>query len=188
MAASNDPFFSAVQNAAATRTYRLAVRLGLSREDREDLMQDLTEDMLALAGKFDPAKSSAATFTGVVSQHRTTELLNEWNKDRSRLEFAAQAPASNDLNDSGPMDSVLDCVLQIWSEETDLFANYDTMHDLEMAIAYMSDEQVDLIRLLAAHQDQPSAAKASGISSSNFYRRIDDLKMHLRMFGFKSSA
>jgi len=52
----------------------------------------------------------------------------------------------------------------------------------------MSDEQRSLFDLLAAHQDVPAAAKASGMSSATFYRRVDDLRMHLRMFGIRPAA
>ena len=52
----------------------------------------------------------------------------------------------------------------------------------------MNDEQVDLFQLLTAHQDLPSAAMASGLSSATFYRRVADLQMHLRMFGIKTAA
>ena len=52
----------------------------------------------------------------------------------------------------------------------------------------MSDEQRSLFDLLAAYQDVPSAAKASGMSSATFYRRVADLQMHLRMFGIRPAA
>lgn len=188
MKASNDPFFNAARNAAATRTYRLAVRLGLSREDREDLEQDLIVDMLEHSGKFDPSRSSAATFTGVLSQHRAAELLINRSADRCRLEFGLGAPASNDP-EFGPrldMDSIN--LTPVWADDADLFEHSNTLHDLEMAIAHMTEDQADLMQLLGVHQDIPSAVKASGMSSATFYRRLDDLKMHLRMFGFKSSA
>jgi predicted DNA-binding transcriptional regulator AlpA len=52
----------------------------------------------------------------------------------------------------------------------------------------MSDEQRSLYELLALHQDLPAAARVSGMSSATFYRRVADLEMHLRMFGFKTAA
>ena len=52
----------------------------------------------------------------------------------------------------------------------------------------MSEEQASLFRLLALHQELPAAAKASGLPSATFYRRVADLQMHLRMFGIRPAA
>lgn len=45
-----------------------------------------------------------------------------------------------------------------------------------------------MFALLEVHQSLPTACKASGVSTATFYRRVADLQMHLRMFGFKSAA
>ena len=37
-------------------------------------------------------------------------------------------------------------------------------------------------------QDLPGASKASGVSRATFYRRVIELQMHLRMFGFRSAS
>lgn len=68
-------YLDAALSAAATRTYRLAARLGLPSADREDLQQELLLDLLERAPGFDPQRACANTFTGVVSQHRAVELL-----------------------------------------------------------------------------------------------------------------
>ena len=34
----------------------------------------------------------------------------------------------------------------------------------------------------------PDACKVSGVSCATFYRRVADLQLHLRMFGFRSAA
>jgi DNA-directed RNA polymerase specialized sigma24 family protein len=188
MKATNDPFFDAVMNAAATRTYRMATRFGLSAADREDILQELVLDMLERAGQFDPTKGSAGTFTGMVSQHRATELLDSLIKDRQRLCFGYGLQASNDPEFEEVVTYDSDNVVPIWGADLDLFADSDVLHDLETALAYMTDEQAALFQLLEAHQDLPSAAKACGMSSATFYRRVADLQMHLRMFGFKSAA
>jgi hypothetical protein len=65
MTHANDPFFEAVKNAAATRTYRMAARFGLPAAEREDIQQELILDMLERADQFDPAPmatSNSPTF------------------------------------------------------------------------------------------------------------------------------
>jgi transcriptional regulator of acetoin/glycerol metabolism len=69
-----------------------------------------------------------------------------------------------------------------------LFAESETLRDIQTALSYMNNEQARLFELLVAHQDLPAAAKASGMSSATFYRRVADLQMHLRMFGIRPAA
>ena len=76
----------------------------------------------------------------------------------------------------------------MWADDSDLFSDTDALRDLETALAYVNDEQVELFQLLSAHQDLPSACKASGISTATFYRRVSELQLHLRMFGFRTAA
>ncbi len=92
----NDAYIKSALDAAATRTYRMAARFGLSPADREDLQQELILDLLEHQEKFDPTKGSAGTFTGMVSKHRSAELLDRLMKDRSRLSFIGHLGANAD--------------------------------------------------------------------------------------------
>ncbi len=89
------------------------------------------------------------------------------------------------LGESDPRDEI---VVSLWAEDRDFFEDSNTLHDVEAALAYMDGEQLALFDLLQAHQDLPGACRASGLSSATFYRRVADLQMHLRMFGFRSAA
>jgi hypothetical protein len=62
------------------------------------------------------------------------------------------------------------------------------LHDLRAAINFMNSDQSELLDLICAHPDLVSACAASGISTASFYRRINDLRMHLRMFGLRDVA
>ena len=87
-------YLDAALAAAATRTYRLAVRLGLPSADRQDIHQELLLDLLERAPGFDPQRACANTFTGVVSQHRAVELLDALMKDRARMCFFSRVNIS----------------------------------------------------------------------------------------------
>lgn len=116
------------------------------------------------------------------------DFLRRLNSDRARISFGFGAPSANDL-DAEPEDSALDDSTEpLWSQDQDLFAQSDTLHDLQIALAYMNDEQRNLFELLKVHQTLPDACKACGTASATFYRRFADLQMHLRMFGFKAAA
>ena len=206
---ANDPFYCAAVGAAKTRTYRAAFTAGLSPTEREDLYQEILLDIYERKGQFNPTRGAPGTFTGLVSTHRTADFLNARKADKQKLVFAEpehvdtlevvaidraihgyfpSQPSAND-EDGRHIDSDHPQELfSNWDGDDDLFSNSSTQHDLLTALAYMSDEQRSLFDLLAAHQDVPDAAKASGMYSATFYRRVDDLRMHLRMFGIRPAA
>ncbi len=189
MTSINDDYFKAMCNAAATRT-AAAARIGLNSWEREDMRQELMVDMLARQKGFDPTRGNAGTYTGRVSKHRVGELVNDLIKDRQHLIFPGAASASNDPDYAEPAEDWPVNVVPMWSDDRDLFADSDTLHDLQVALTHMSEEQLDLFRLLERHQDVPSAARAAcsvGMSSATFYRRVYELRMHLRMFGIKAA-
>ena len=182
-------YLDAALAAAATRTYRLAARLGLPSGDREDIHQDLLLDLLERAPGFDPQRASANTYTGVVSRHRAVELVDALMKDRARMCFhSGGAAAANDPQMDEPDEYDGDNVVPMWAEDRDLFSDSRALMDLQKALIYMSDEQLAFFELLETHQDLPSAWKACGVSSATFYRRVAEMRMHLRMFGFRSAA
>ena len=182
-------YLDAALAAAATRTYRLAVRLGLPSGDREDMHQELLLDLLERAPGFDPQRASANTYTGVVSKHRAVELVDALMKDRARMCFlSGGTAAANDPQMDEPDEYDGDNVVPMWAEDRDLFSDSMALMDLQKALIYMNDEQLAFFELLETHQDLPSAWKACGVSSATFYRRVAEMRMHLRMFGFRSAA
>lgn len=183
-----DPYLQAAQNAAAARTYRLAVRHGLPAAEREDLHQDILLELLERAPHYDAAKGSVGTFTGVISEHRAIEWQDRFIKDRSRLRFGAVTEAANDPDLADGTTAADDPASAMWAEDRDLFADSDTLRALERAVTLLDEEQAALFDLLAAYQDLPDACTASGMPSATFYRRVTELRMHLRMFGLKAAA
>ena len=193
---ANDPYFDAAVNAARVRTHQLAARHGLSAAEREDIQQELMLDLLEHRHKFDPAKGSPGTFTGMVSKHRAVELLDGLIKQRMRYtDFGTAAQMMGAANDpemgSSKADSADDCIDSIHFKrdpDHDFFTDGMAMHDLNAAIAFMNGEQSALLDLLTEHSDIASACAASGLSTPTFYRRVHELRMHLRMFGLRDVA
>lgn len=184
-------YVQSMKVAATVRAGCLARSLGLSQAEREDVQQEILLEMLERAPHFDPEKGSANTFTGMVSEHRAAEIAKEIIKNRVRVttfsDFAGVDAANDDYIDGVPGEAA-EGVVPLWGEDADLFANSMALRDLETSIAYMNKEQAALFGLLESHQDLASACRASGVSTATFYRRVSELQMHLRMFGFKSAA
>ena len=205
--AANDPFFEAAVNAAKTRAYKAAVSAGLSPSEREDLYQEILCDIYRRKGQFDPSRGAPGTFTGTVSAHCTTDFLNARKTDRQRLvfsepeyvdtlevvaidraiqDFAPTQNAANDDDGKSPNSMLPAEMTWFWGEDMDLLADAEARHALMAALARMSGDQRYLMDLLANHRDLAAAAKACGVPSATFYRRVADLQMHLRMFGIRT--
>lgn len=186
---SND-YLQAALNAAATRAYKLAARMAMSREEREDLTQELLADLLEQAPKYNPEKGSVGTFTGVVSKNRAIELLDRYIKDKMRLKFVSTVAANDGPEGPDGAGDVLEegGVIPLWSFDDDLFTQSMTLRDMEKAFHSLSADQKTLFELLHSEGDMASACRAYSGSTATFYRRVSELKMHMRMFGLKSAA
>lgn len=186
---ANDPYFDAAVKAARVRTNQLATRHGLSPAEREDIQQELILDLLEHRTQFDPNKGSAGTFTGMVSKHRSVELLDTLIKQRIReAVIDLETKATDDGGQLGGTNDYIDSMHFKLNPDQDLFTDGMAFHDLRAAINYMNSQQSELLDLICAHPDLASACAASGISTASFYRRINDLRMHLRMFGLRDVA
>ncbi len=193
---ANDPYFEAAVHAARTRTHQLATRHGLSPAEREDVLQELMLDLLEHRDQFNPAKGSPGTFTGMVSKHRAIELLDGLIKQRMRYtDFGTASKLMAAANDpemgSSKAELADDCIDTInfrRDPDHDLFTDGMVIHDLNVAISFMNGEQSALLDLLSEHSDIASACAASGLPTASFYRRVHELRMHLRMFGLRQVA
>jgi DNA-directed RNA polymerase specialized sigma24 family protein len=203
----NEPFIIATLHAAAARSRRAGVTAGLTEAERDDLFQEIVLDILERREGFNPEKGAPGTFTGIVSAHRTADFMSNRKQDRWRFVLAAGTEIESLVSLAGALVSQFTAVdldaandelindddgyvgqRPLWQEPEDHARVCGAASDLQAALSAMSDEQRSLYELLALHQDLPAAAKVSGMSSATFYRRVADLEMHLRMFGFKTAA
>ena len=176
--------------AANADSWRVAKKAGLSCDERQDVEQEILLALLEREPRFDPARGMPSTFTGVVSMHRAAELTEAIVRDRKRLMFGSPTcEAANECEDEWlDIMSNREDALPLWGEAANFYDGVHSAMDLETALAYMDTEQRELFDLLACHQDISSACKVSSMSTATFYRRVADLQMYLRMFGFKAAA
>ena len=176
--------------AANADSWRVAKKASLSCDERQDVEQEILLALLEREQRFDPARGMPSTFTGVVSMHRAAELTEAIVRDRKRLMFGSPTcEAANECEDEWlDLVSNREEVVPLWAEAPNHSEGVHATVDLETAVAFMDTEQRELFDLLACHQDISAACKVSTMSTATFYRRVADLQMHLRMFGFKAAA
>ena len=184
-------YLASALTAAAVRTASLRRSFYLSKSQAQDVQQTLILELLKRESAFDKTKGSVNTFTGAVSANIAADIANGLSRERHFLEFIPQCrDADNDPDYFGPVGgkNPVENVVPLWADDRDLFEDSETLHDIQAALACMSQDQQDLFNLIDRHHDLPSAAKAAGVSTATFYRRVDDLRMHLRMFGIRPAA
>jgi DNA-directed RNA polymerase specialized sigma24 family protein len=182
-------YLSAAQSAAHANAWQVFHKIGLTQEDREDVEQDILLALLEREGRYDESRSKPGTFAGVVSHHRAAELTQAIVRDRQHMTNKPHDEAANETDaDWLEKLAVAEDVIPLWGEAGNYYDAIHTARDLDYAMAMMDDTQRGLFDLLAALQDMPAACKASGLSTATFYRRVEDLQLHLRMFGIKAAA
>lgn len=184
-------YLSSAMTAAAVRTASLKRAFYLSDSQAEDVRQSITLGLLERQAAFDETKGCVNTFTGTVSANIAADIANNLSRDGKRIEFQPQfREAENDpfYFEQHGATYLSENVVPLWGDDRDLFRDSNTLHDIRAALACMSQDQRDLFNLIDKQHDISSAAKASGMSSATFYRRVDDLRMHLRMFGIRPAA
>ena len=179
-------YIEAALAAASFRSQICALHFHLSQADRDDLFQTIVLDSLERSGRFDPTKASAATFTGRLALNAANDFLCDLKKCRER--FCALDPWAANDPDFGQDGDPFDGGSLLWGEDEDLFSEIDALCDLQSALAFMTDGQRGIFHLLAVHHDLPSSCQASSLSTPTFYRRVAELRMHLRMFGLPAAA
>lgn len=184
-------YLASAITAAAVRTASLRRTFYLSESQAEDIKQTLILELLKREHAFDKTKSGVNTFTGTVSANIAADIANSLSRDRYFMEFLPQcrdADNDSDYCSQTGTKTLGENVVPLWADDKDLFADSDTLHDLGTALNFMSQDLEEIFSLINRHHDLPSAAKASGMSTATFYRRVDELRMHLRMFGIRPAA
>ena len=174
-----DPHYAAAARACAKFHLARARRcVELSVADCEDLEQEMVLRALLREPQFDPTRASARTFAELICNQSVWAIVA--GIKRKRLQFVSFDP-SDAANDAfcTQFEDVL-------SSEDDA-ALLGHLLDWERACATLPQPLAELAALLMKHQCIREAKNASGLHRSSFYRRMDALKMHLRMFGIRAA-
>ena len=173
-----DPQYALAAKATA-RFHALMARkqYALSTADCEDLEQDMVVLALVLEPKFDRSRASARTFTEIICRQSIGELVKGIRRHEMHfLPFDHRAAA----NDDGAMLGGTQC--SCYEDDAALIA---LSLDWERASQSLPKELLELATLLVTHRSVSAAKRALGLRRGSFYRRLDALKMHMRMFGIR---
>jgi RNA polymerase sigma-70 factor (ECF subfamily) len=80
--------------------WSLALKMTAMREDAEEAVQEIFIDVWKYAGRFDPARSSEATFIAMIARRRLVDRHRRqaWRPSCSRLEENAEMPLTATAN------------------------------------------------------------------------------------------
>ena len=155
--------------AARCHAARFARQRRLTREDREDLAQDILVAILEASPRFDVTRASWATYIAVLARRA---VIDRARQPAPPACVSLDSPAGADLRD----------------------ALVAPQADPDMAVAFgraaadLPAQPQALLHRIITHRDVIAARDASTSSPATFYRELRDLRCWLRALGVRPPA
>ena len=186
----------AAQSEAKCVASKTAKNIGLSREDQEDLEQNLVLAVLEKAEAYDPSRASVRTFVQSVVKGA---ILHELRRRRRASERElVSASINDDVFDGEEMVSAHETMDRaehlgrMGKDIPDPFQLSDVRSDVSAIMGQLTAEQRSLASALS-ESDTRTAAKQTGISRRAMYRQIGAIRnimsdAGLRVYASKSGT
>jgi DNA-directed RNA polymerase specialized sigma24 family protein len=165
--------------AAAYHARKVARTMRLSDVDREDVEQDILLVLLERRRFFDPVRGAWSSFADRVARQAAQGVADEIGADRRIRGGSLDQPAGSD--GSTTLGELI---------EAGCRPDRDLEHELQLAlalakfIAELPDELAIVARLsLFEDGDLAEAQRSSGLSTSEFYRRLREVRYRLVCLG-----
>ena len=171
---------------ARFKSRQLAGRYGFSRDEAEDIQQELLLDCVTRSRSFDARRCSLRTFAARVVNNRIATLL-EARKAKCRDYRVQRVSLSSQFDPSSPE---LVSMLGTLGWEASGSLSEDTMNlrlDVERTMTSLPAALVKLCRLLIACDSAVEAAAMTGMSRATLYRNIGRLRGALAGAGLHPS-
>jgi DNA-directed RNA polymerase specialized sigma24 family protein len=154
---------------------RRACRAGMQAADRDDLQQEILLAIVERARRFDPAHAGWATFVGLLARHVIADRCQASSRRdaQTQVQLAVEA-----------IDALADARSVTQPAAIDMAEAVNLRIDLQRLIGDLPKAQREtLVILLQAEGDIAAAQRASGRSTSAFYRDVKELRFWLRASG-----
>lgn len=182
---------AAAQKEAACTANRIAGTFGFTREEREDLEQELLLAVMENAKAFDPTRGSIRTFVGTVIRGKTLMELRRRRRESNRgKSIPCLYDETVDGDDVVAYHETLDrsvCMDRMGRDETAPILISDLCHDVAVSLKLLTPRQRQISHLLMK-TDKTTAAHRMGISRQTLYREIEAIRQAMVDTGIDAYA
>lgn len=172
---------------------RLRCRHGLPADELDDVRQDLIVDLLSRAPAYDERKSGASTFVAMVASNRAALLGRRYFRDRclfGRTPISLDDPIADDDGRTvrrGDLVAEADGYATWMGQDCDPYLDAARRLDLGAAADQLPADLRALCRALSA-DTAVGVCRSQDRSRADFYRRLREVRLRLRMAGLTGSA
>jgi len=172
------PMLRVMMAAAAYQARRIARTLRLSADDRQDAEQQLLLALLERRRFFDVARGPWAPFVHRVARQAAQGIADDYAEDRRR--FGAWSNDTDERDDDA-QDWVLESIVDPAAPSANDILYVQAMQRFMSALP----AELRLVAGLAVMSDGEiaEAQRASGLSTSEFYRRLREVRYRLMAAG-----
>lgn len=169
----------AARKEAACTANRIAGTFRFTREDREDLEQDLILAVLEKVDEYDPTRGSVRTFVCTVIRGKALMELRRRKREANRGKtIPCLHDETVDGNEVVSYHETLDrtiCMARMGREERDPLLMFDLCNDAAVALELLTPRQREISSLLMK-TDKTSAAARLGLSRQTLYREVEAIR------------
>ncbi|MFN3351246.1 hypothetical protein [Pseudorhodoplanes sp.] len=179
-----------LQHEADIAARRLIRKLHLSKEDLDDIRQDLLVDLIARLPAFDRQRGSLGAFAGVVMANRATRLAHKVKRER-RLYGAVPTSLDETLPEGdgttrGDFVSEEDGLSAYFGQPADGFAEVERRLDVERGLGALDPDDAQLSAALS-QSNIDELVRCGHAARSSLYRRVKNIRLALLAAGLKAA-
>jgi len=173
------PTLHIMMAAAAYQARRIARTLRLSPTDRQDAEQQLLLALLERRRFFDVARGPWTPFLHRVARQAAQGIADGYAEDRRRL--SAWSDETTDPDDDWDRDDVLESVIDPSAPSADDILYVQAMHRFMTTLPAELRSVAGLA--ITAEGEIAEAQRAAGLSTSEFYRRLREVRYRMMAAG-----
>jgi len=167
----------------AFKSHQLAGRYGFSRDDAEDIQQELLLDLLRRSRSYDGRRCARQTFAHRVVENRASDLIAFQTaacRDFRICRLSLDAPVGSI---HGEPFTLADMIADTRPGHTE--CDWRLRWDVRQAIAALPEEHAAICKLLLLGENALSVAARTRASRATLYRRLRKIRRHFDEAGLR---